>query len=328
MNRFEPSRTYSPPSRRAVVRIAAESEPDPDSVSAYAASHSPDASRGSHRSFCSSEPASLSPSEPSSCTASSSAEVAQTFATSSIATSESSAPVPSPPNSSPKNNPKMSFSRYSSTTSQGNSCDASISAARGAIRSRASVRTRSRSSRCSSFSTSQAISRRDRMRCGRLRSRGSAPAGGGWTPARSCAPRRRASRRRQQRPRRAQREARAGRGRRRRRPHCRAASDRFGIEADLGAAGDHAARCLGHGLALRVAGLRPREGREGCERCTADASRTSSTARSPQFERSGCAQNADRVVAIEGEGRSSSYSGTSALAPDHEEALRCGQDKR
>ena len=34
MNRFEPSRTYSSPSRRAVVRIAAESEPEPASVSA------------------------------------------------------------------------------------------------------------------------------------------------------------------------------------------------------------------------------------------------------------------------------------------------------
>ena len=46
MKRFEPSRTYSSPSRRAVVRIAAESEPEPDSVSAYAGSHSPDANFG------------------------------------------------------------------------------------------------------------------------------------------------------------------------------------------------------------------------------------------------------------------------------------------
>src|SRR5919201_120708 len=38
MKRFEPSRTYSSPSRRAVVRIAAESEPEPDSVRAYAVS--------------------------------------------------------------------------------------------------------------------------------------------------------------------------------------------------------------------------------------------------------------------------------------------------
>src|SRR6185437_15795754 len=49
----------------------------------------------------------------------------------------------------------MSFSRKSSTTSHGNSCEMSISAARGAIRSRASCLTRLRSSRCSSLRTSQ-----------------------------------------------------------------------------------------------------------------------------------------------------------------------------
>ncbi len=48
-------------------------------------------------------------------------------------------PVPVPPHSSSKSSPKSSCSRKSSTTSQGNSCDSSISAARGAIRSRASV---------------------------------------------------------------------------------------------------------------------------------------------------------------------------------------------
>ena len=66
-----------------------------------------------------------------------------------------SVPVPVPPCSSSKRSPNTPWSRNSSTTSQGNSCDASISAARGAIRSRASVRTWSRSSRCSSVSTSQ-----------------------------------------------------------------------------------------------------------------------------------------------------------------------------
>ena len=49
----------------------------------------------------------------------------------------------------------MPCSRKSSTTSQGNSCEASISAARGAIRSRAIVRTRSRISSWSSVSCSQ-----------------------------------------------------------------------------------------------------------------------------------------------------------------------------
>ena len=88
------------PSRRAVVRIAAESEPDPASLRAYAARISPDASRGRYRCFCSSFPASLSPSEPSYCTARISPLVAQTFETSSIAISASSVPVPSPPYSS------------------------------------------------------------------------------------------------------------------------------------------------------------------------------------------------------------------------------------
>ena len=63
-------------------------------------------------------------------------------------------PVPVPPHSSSKRSPKSSCSRKSSTTSHGNSWLSSISAARGAIRSRASVRTSSRISRCSSVSTS------------------------------------------------------------------------------------------------------------------------------------------------------------------------------
>src|ERR671937_915322 len=159
MNRFDPSRTYSSPSRTAVVRIAAESEPDPDSESAYAHSHSPEASFGSQRRFCSSVPASLRPSEPSSCTARIRPLVAHTFETSSIATSESSVPVPRPPYSSLKNSPKRSFSRKSSTTSHGNSWLSSISAARGAIRSRANCRTRSRISRCSSVNGSYGTQR-------------------------------------------------------------------------------------------------------------------------------------------------------------------------
>src|SRR5438105_10925536 len=154
MNRFVPFRTYSPFSDRAVERIAAESEPEPDSVSAYAQSHSPDASRGRYRCFCSSSPASLRPSDPSSCTARISPLVAQTFETSSIAIRERSVPVPVPPYSSAKKSPKTSWSRKSSTTSHGNSCERSISVARGAIRSRASCRTRSRISRCSSLSGS------------------------------------------------------------------------------------------------------------------------------------------------------------------------------
>ena len=93
------------------MRIAAESEPEPGSVSAYAASHSPEASFGRNRSFCSSVPASFRPSEPSSCTAMISPLVAQTFETSSIATSVISALAPMPPYSSSKRIPKISLSR-------------------------------------------------------------------------------------------------------------------------------------------------------------------------------------------------------------------------
>ena len=97
MKRLPPFSTYSSPSRRAVVRIAALSEPEPGSVSAYAASHSPDASFGRKRCFCSSLPASLIPSEPSSCTAMISPLVAQTFDSSSIVTSVISELSPIPP---------------------------------------------------------------------------------------------------------------------------------------------------------------------------------------------------------------------------------------
>src|SRR5579862_7909944 len=160
MNRLPPSTTYSSPSRRAVVRIAALSEPEPGSVSAYAASHSPLASRGRYRCFCSSLPASLIPSEPSSCTATIRPLVAHTFDSSSIVTSVSSELAPMPPCSSSYMIPKRSLSRNSSTTSHGNSAVLSISAARGPIFSRASARTRLRISRCSSVSGSSALTRR------------------------------------------------------------------------------------------------------------------------------------------------------------------------
>jgi len=80
--------------------------------------------------------------------------VAHALDTSSIEVSVISALTPTPPNSSPASVPKIPFSRKSSTMSQGNSADLSISAARGAIRSRASVRTSSRISRCSAVSES------------------------------------------------------------------------------------------------------------------------------------------------------------------------------
>ena len=81
----------------------------------------------------------------------------------------------------------MPWSRYSSTMSQGNSWVASISAARGAMRSRASVRTSSRSSRCSSLRTSHGtpeVYEPARRRCAaraapKARPSGICPAGGG-----------------------------------------------------------------------------------------------------------------------------------------------------
>src|SRR5215510_3232135 len=159
MKRLPPFRMYSSPSRRASVRIAAESEPEPASVSAYAGSHSPLARCGSQRAFCSSVPASLIPSEPSSCTARIRPVVAQTFESSSTATSTINAPVPVPPYRSSNGSPSRSCSRSSSTMSHGNSADLSISAARGATRARASVRTSSRISRCSSVRGSTATAR-------------------------------------------------------------------------------------------------------------------------------------------------------------------------
>ena len=56
MNILAPSTTHSPPSRRALVRVAPASEPAPGSVSPKAARRRPDASCGSHRCFCSGLP--------------------------------------------------------------------------------------------------------------------------------------------------------------------------------------------------------------------------------------------------------------------------------
>ena len=69
-------------------------------MSAYAASHSPLASFGRKRCFCSSVPASLMPSDPSSCTAMISPLVAQTFESSSIDHEAISELSPMPPYSS------------------------------------------------------------------------------------------------------------------------------------------------------------------------------------------------------------------------------------
>ena len=63
------------------------------------------------RFLCSSEPTSLSPSDPSSCTARITPEVAHTFEISSIVISASSVPVPVPPSASSNRSPKSPCSR-------------------------------------------------------------------------------------------------------------------------------------------------------------------------------------------------------------------------
>jgi hypothetical protein len=56
MKIFEPFTSHSPSRSSAVVRVAPASEPAPGSVSPNAASFCPEASSGSHCSFCSSLP--------------------------------------------------------------------------------------------------------------------------------------------------------------------------------------------------------------------------------------------------------------------------------
>ena len=94
---FWPLITHSSPSRTAVVRIAAGSEPASGSERQKAGVHSPLAHRGSHFCFCSSLPKSWIGSVPSSCTISIRAEEAQTLAISSTAICRTRVPVPVPP---------------------------------------------------------------------------------------------------------------------------------------------------------------------------------------------------------------------------------------
>ena len=129
------------------------SEPASGSDSAKAAVHSPAAQRGRKRCFCSSVPKSLIGSVPSSCTASISALEAHALAISSMATLSISVPVPVPPYSSSNGSPNRSWWANSSRMSHGYSVLASISAARGATRSRTICRIVSRKSICSGVSS-------------------------------------------------------------------------------------------------------------------------------------------------------------------------------
>ena len=94
---FWPLITHSSPSRTAVVRIAAGSEPASGSLSAKAGESSPEAQRGSHFCFSSSLPNSAIGSVPSSCTIRIRALEAQALAISSTPICSISVPVPVPP---------------------------------------------------------------------------------------------------------------------------------------------------------------------------------------------------------------------------------------
>ncbi len=144
---FVPLMTHSSPSCTAKVRMDAGSEPASGSDSANAGEHSPEARRGSHACLSSSDPKSVSGSDPSSWIMRMSALEAQTLAISSTAICSMSVPVPVPPYSVPNGSPRMSCSPSNLRMSCGYSPDRSMSAARGAICSWAIWRTRSRKSR-------------------------------------------------------------------------------------------------------------------------------------------------------------------------------------
>ena len=121
---FWPLMTHSSPSRTAVVRIDAGSEPASGSDSANAGDHSPLAQRGSKRCFCSSVPNSWIGSVPSSWTMRISADDAHALAISSTAICSISVPVPVPPYSSSNGRPRTSCSASSSRMSCGYSAGA------------------------------------------------------------------------------------------------------------------------------------------------------------------------------------------------------------
>jgi hypothetical protein len=128
---LEPLMTHSSPSRTAVVRMDAASEPASGSLSAKAGDHSPVAHLGSSRSLSSSEPKSATGRVPSSWTMRMSALDAHALAISSTAIWSMSVPVPVPPYWVSKGRARMSCSANSLRMSCGYSPLASISAARG-----------------------------------------------------------------------------------------------------------------------------------------------------------------------------------------------------
>ena len=146
---FWPLMTHSSPSRTAVVRIDAGSEPASGSDSANAGDFSPVAHGGRKRCFCSSVPNRRIGSVPSSWTIRISALEAHALAISSTAIWSISVPEPVPPYSSSNGRASTSCSASSLRTSHGYSPLRSMSAARGAMRPLTIARIPSRKSRCS-----------------------------------------------------------------------------------------------------------------------------------------------------------------------------------
>src|SRR6266849_7317585 len=150
MKTLVPFKTYPSPLRRALVFKEAASDPDADSVRANAPSSSPDASRGSHRRFCSSVPNRRIGSLPTLVWTSTITDVeAHALASSSMQSVNARASSPAPPYSRGMRTPSSPASAAALTASSGNRWSRSTSAATGSATSCASSRTASRKLACS-----------------------------------------------------------------------------------------------------------------------------------------------------------------------------------
>ena len=151
-NVFVPFRMYSSPFRSARVMSAAESEPEPGSVSANAPSFS-FARAGSQRDFCASVPnLAIGPAATELCTETVIATAADARDSSSITSTYPTASIATPPYSSGMESAKKLLSRSFFRSVAGISSEASIWWAIGAISPSAKERVRARSISCCSVS--------------------------------------------------------------------------------------------------------------------------------------------------------------------------------
>src|ERR1700730_2262241 len=145
MNVLVPVMRYPSPSGSARVCSAAASLPPPGSVSANAASHSPEARRGRYRIFCSSLPKSMIGSVPTdACTSMMTAALASAAATASMKSTKSRWLPPPPPNRAGGRIPASPASPAAPTTSFGRGpMPRAIAAAFGRTKSRTKAAMRS-----------------------------------------------------------------------------------------------------------------------------------------------------------------------------------------